>query len=164
MSEPTPESTPASPQLAPIRLQPSRWLLRLHRLLLINLALLPWLAWMGQSKMAVPWLIALCLFEVLLAREWWLMGRRWRAAPHWLGFESGQWYLRWDTESVEVVPVGEWLVWSWVQVVRFRVSGGSAVHTLVVLPDSATAEDRRRLRVWLRMGRWHEQRPMAGRR
>ncbi len=164
MSEPTPESTPASPRLAPIRLHPSRWLQRLYPLLLISLALLPWLAFMGHAEVPMLWLIALCLFDALLLWEWWLMRRRWRAIPRWLGFEAGQWYLRWDTEALGVVPMGEWLVWPWLQVVRFRVSESSVVHTLVVLPDSATVDDRRRLRVWLRMGRWHEQRPAAERR
>lgn len=132
--------------------------------MLISLALLPWLAFIGHPSVPIPWILALCLFDTMLLREWWLMRRRWRAAPGWLGFEAGQWYLRWETESLGVVPVGEWLVWPWLQVVRLRVSESAVVHTLVLLPDSATKDDRRRLRVWLRMGRWHEQRPATKRR
>ncbi len=155
MSEPTPESTRASPHLAPIRLQPSRWLKRLHGLLLLIFATLPWLAFVGHGEVSLLWFVILCLFEWLLFLEWRWGRRRWLHAPRVLGYEAGQWYLQWDSEPVGVVPVGQWLVWPWLQVMRFRTSRG--VLTLVIAPDGAGKDDRRRLRVWLRTGPWHPQ-------
>lgn len=154
MSGPTPESTPANRRLAPIRLQPSRWLRRLHRCLLLALAVLPWLAFVGHSDVPIGWLVVLCLFNALLVWEWWRTGRR--SEPTVLAYEAGAWTLEGASGLFTVVPCGEWLIWPWLQVVRFREGGRRRVHTLVILPDSASADDRRRLRVWLRMGRWHE--------
>ncbi|UZJ45877.1 hypothetical protein OOT55_07450 [Marinimicrobium sp. C6131] len=140
--------------MAPIHLQPSLWLQRLHRCLLLTLAVLPWLAFVGHSGVPAGWIIVLCLFNALLAWEWCRSGRR--SGPTVLSYEAGEWTLGWQSGVVTVAPFGEWLIWPWLQLVRFREVDGRAVHTLVILPDSASADDRRRLRVWLRMGRWHQ--------
>ena len=161
MSEPIPESKPASasPGLAPIGLRPSRWLQGVYTALLIVMALLPLLALAPHGMAARGWFLPVGVFELMLLWAWWRFRQEWRRTPSVVGFEAGRWYMEQDDHRQYLRPCGEWLVWSWIQVIRWAdFEGGGTVRTVICLPDSASAEDRRRLRVWLRMGRWLEQR------
>ncbi len=67
--------------------------------------------------------------------------------------EDGSWSLLWGDRCVTAEAVGERVVWPWLQVLRLREVEAGRCHTLIVLPDSAGPDDRRRLRVWMRLGR-----------
>lgn len=148
MSGPTQVSTPASPQLAPIRLRPSRWRRRVLNALLLILAVLPWLTLVGHRGLSPLWFLLLSAFDLLLLWEWRRESRL--ITPDKLGCDAGGWYLviRGVVERAE--PRGSRLVWIWLQIIPLRTA--SATYTVVVLPDMASAEDRRHLRVWLRLG------------
>ncbi|WP_347331984.1 protein YgfX [Marinimicrobium locisalis] len=158
MSEPTPVSTPNNPA-GPhgpewVSLRPSRWLSRAHGGVLLALSLLPLVAVLNGTATAFHWLL-LVVFEGTLLVEYWRFCR-WRsgAPPEAVACEAdGTWALFWDGRRAAAELVGERVVWPWLQVLRLTEVETGRRHTLIVLPDSADREERRRLRLWMRLGR-----------
>lgn len=157
MSEPIPESTPNNPADPHppdwVSLRPSRWLIQAHGGVLLILSLLPLIAVLNGTATAFHWLL-LVGFEGALLVELWRF-RRWREAPpDAVACESdGTWALLWGERRAAAELAGERVVWPWLQVLRLKEVETGRHHTLVVLPDSAGREARRRLRLWMRLGR-----------
>ncbi|MGD8176940.1 protein YgfX [Marinimicrobium sp. ARAG 43.8] len=156
MSAPTPAPPPnrRAPGLAPVKLRSSPSLQRLYSGVVLLLALLPLLAFLLSDVEALPAALWLPVWWVILAASFWNQRRRGQNEPTALSFDSGGWCLHWQTERRPVVAIGEWLLWSWLQILQFRDESTDRRWRLICLPDSASSDDRRRLRVWLNMGRW----------
>lgn len=73
-----------------------------------------------------------------------------RAPARSLAFTERGWNLVDDRGECELDVAGEALVWKWLIVLRYREKAGGHCFNLVLLHDSAAAEELRRLRVWLR--------------
>ena len=110
-----------------------------------------------------------CVFAVLPA--WWAVGILTAALCTSLVFHSRRDALRLSGDAVIEVTLGEHgrcelltragavlegtvagssFVSPWFTVVNVRLEGGRRLRSVVVMPDCAEAEERRRLRVWLR--------------
>lgn len=159
MSEPTPVSTQnnnSGPRtLAWVPLRPSRWLCRAHAAVLLILSVLPLLALLFSSRPTAMHWFSLMVFEGLLVVEYWrLHHRSVGSPPEAVACEGdGSWSLFWSRHCVTAEAVGERVVWPWLQVLRLREVDTGRCHTLIVLPDCAGRDDRRRLRLWMRLGR-----------
>lgn len=107
-------------------------------------AVVPWLS-------ALPWWFCL-LLDVLVG--WSLI---WNFQQHyWVGcrqlhYLDQRWWLTDATGEQPLELVGEFLVTPWLLVLRFTAARGKPL-SLVLPPDSAAADDLRRLRVLLRFG------------
>lgn len=95
------------------------------------------------------WVSLLITLAVLLHLWHWLQG-------HWLGLDNrelryrgGEWSLSSESGEASLRPLGEWLVTSWLIVLRFTQADGRQLN-LVLPPDSGPPEELRRLRVVLR--------------
>lgn len=157
MSEPTPESTlnkqprPLAARWVPLR--PSRWLARAHLGVLLALSVLPLLSLLITRPTALHWWL-LVVFEGLLLVEYWRFRRGSGRSPEAVACEEdGRWWLLWQEQWVEARAVGDSVVWSWLQVLRLKELQTDRRHSIVVLPDCAGRDDRRQLRVWMRLGR-----------
>lgn len=67
-----------------------------------------------------------------------------------LAFTERGWSLTDDRGEHELDLVDEAVVWSWLIVLRYREKTRRSRINLVLLSDSATAQELRRLRVWVR--------------
>lgn len=121
--------------------------------MLLALSLLPLIAVMAGRATALHWLL-LAVFEGALLVECWRF-RRWRDSPPEAVIcePDGTWALFWEGRRSVAELAGERIVWPWLQVLRFTEVDTGRRHTLIVLPDSASREERRRLRLWMRLGR-----------
>lgn len=136
--------------IAPVNLplKPSRRLLGV-------LAALHGLAALASLAAALPlWARALALATVSAGAA--LVWRRlWRnpLAKHLRVDETGEWLL-WTREgrALRLVLLPGSIAVPWLILLRFRDENGRFL-ALPILPDSAPAEDFRRLAVWLRVGR-----------
>lgn len=109
---------------------------------------------LGRPATAWHWL-AVLLFWGAMGLECWRFHRSQRRLPRAVACEYGVWQLAWaDNHWSDADPVGVWHLWHWLQIIRLRGRDDGRRWTLIWLPDSAGTEDRRRLRVWLRLGRW----------
>ncbi|WP_027328873.1 protein YgfX [Marinimicrobium agarilyticum] len=135
-------------------MRPSRWLVLAHGAVLLTLSLLPLLALISSRPTAIHW-FALMAFEGLLVAEYWRFHRaRTSPSPEAVTCEEdGSWSLSWGSRSVTAEAVGEQVVLPWLQVLRLREVASARRHRLIVLPDCASRDDRRRLRLWMRLGR-----------
>lgn len=78
------------------------------------------------------------------------------AVPQHLSLTERGWLLTGPKGVRELQLAGEVLVWSRLIVLRFReASNGQTTH-VVFLPDTAPADEQRRLRVWLRTQVWRD--------
>lgn len=145
MSAPTPASRATDPSIA-LDVTASVWLWRyecaLHGLIaLLNLWVLwPW----GWAARVLAGLLALGLMVHLLYRA-----RLRRRVSGRLSYAAGRWAWQQGAVTESLTPRGEFLVWPWLIILRFGVDGKRPSRTLVLLPDSANADDLRRLRVLL---------------
>jgi hypothetical protein len=127
--------------------------LRASRLLLIFLCASHLLAAIAVWLSAIPaWLAALISAGVLLHFWQSLQAHCFAQAGRELRYSSeGEWSLLENSVLQPLQPVGEWLVTSWLLVMRFKRQDGRRL-SLVLPPDSADGDELRRLRVLLRFG------------
>lgn len=156
MSEPIPESTHNNqppPRTRWVPLRPSRWLVWAHHGVLLALSVLPLLSLLLTRPTPIDWFLVV-VFEGLLVVEYWRFRRGSVMSPEAVACEAdgGWWLLRGD-QWVEARTMGEAVVWPWLQVLRLREVEAGRRHCLVVLPDCAGRDDRRQLRLWMRLGR-----------
>lgn len=71
-----------------------------------------------------------------------------------LAFDRGLWTWHSKGEIRSLALAGELLVWPWLIILPFRETTGPRRWHLVLLPDSADADDLRRLRVLLFSRAW----------
>ena len=129
-------------QIVNICLRPSRlvcgWIVGFGVLLL-------WPIWFSR----LPWWLCLCADTVVLV--WLLLSLRrhcFQGDRH-LSFREGGWQLQQNGSQLGLTLIGEIYSNAWLTVVKFRKqTGGSLVF--IIAPDSASADERRQLRVLLR--------------
>lgn len=173
MSETTPASRPpralAGGLLRPISLRPSRRLALAHGTLLLVLAILAGVGLFYPVLTQPLWLLPLLLFWSLLWLSWRTQRRARKRHPDRLGFEAGQWWLQFpvrgqqgadpqEAEQRTAELIGDCVVWPGLLILPFRLHPIGQRYVLVCLSDTASAEDRRRLRVWLRTRQWLRER------
>jgi hypothetical protein len=145
-----PARASAKLQLAPINLRPSiilwrvQWGVHLLLSLLLGWGILPWLS------IQPYWLPVLLLAWLALAVHLRYLRRLHEQSAGTLLVSSGDWYWNDARGCTELVLSGAVIVWPQLIVLPFREQHRRWRKTLVLLPDSASADDRRRLRVWLR--------------
>lgn len=167
MSETTPASSPnralnstLEPQststtgvdLAPVRISPSQILFRIQLLIYSLMLLFASIAIFPFLFTAFYWLILWLGFVLLLivaVRDAWLKKHK---APIRLSVIQKNWRLQTAAGEVRIEPCDEILLWGVVIVLPVREVLTKHKHRIVALSDSMSAEDWRRLRVWLRMG------------
>ncbi len=122
--------------------------------MLLTLSFLPLLALVASRPTAIHW-FSLVVFEGLLVAEYWRFHHRSGTAPPEAVAceEDGSWSLFWGRHRAAAEAAGEMVVWPWLQVLRLTDVDTGRRHTIIVLPDSAGRDDRRRLRLWMRLGR-----------
>lgn len=123
-----------------------------------------------RAQLTVHCLLALCLSFALLPffviQPWWLLGwlmclclllvsaficrKALQRCPQILSFAESRWLLDDGVAKYEMQLVDDALVWSWLIVLRGRATLRRRRIDLVLLPDSAAADEQRRLRIWLR--------------
>ena len=125
-----------------LSLSPSR---RLLYFILLTHALAGAAIWLSRLDAFVCFLVDLgvCVGAVLALRQHWLVGER------VLVLREDGWELEVGGKARAVVLCEPVLLWSWMVVLRVRPVGGWVIP-LVILADNCCAEERRRLRVWLR--------------
>jgi hypothetical protein len=153
-------STPLEPQststtgvdLAPVVISPSQILFRSQVLIYSSMLLFASIAIFPFMLTAFYWPILWLSFVVLLIvamRSAWLNKHK---TPIRLSVIQKIWRLQTAAGEVRVEPCEEILLWDSVIVLSVREILTKRKHRIVALSDSMSAEDWRRLRVWLRMG------------
>jgi hypothetical protein len=144
LSAPTQVSRVADPRLQ-LSLNPSLWLWRyelgLHGImaLLIVWVLWPW----GLAARILSALLVMGLIIHLIYRA-----KRRDKATGQLSYSGGRWSWQSGSLTEILIPAGDFLVWPWLVILPFRTERRARL-TLVLLLDSANADDLRRLRVLL---------------
>jgi hypothetical protein len=103
--------------------------------------------WLSAS----PWWLCLVADTVVLWSLWWHFRQHYWVGNRQLLYDNNQWRLVSGASEAPLELTGELLVTHWLLVLRFRTQVGK-VQSLVLPPDSAAADDLRRLRVLLRFG------------
>lgn len=67
-----------------------------------------------------------------------------------IGFEQGQWWALIHSHKLTIELVNEQLVLPWLMVLNLREKESGKKYALALWPDTASADDLRRLRVFLR--------------
>lgn len=101
------------------------------------------------------WALVLILFWILVLLAAYSLWYGHKHGPSQLSYREGDWYLMLDGVEFRAALVSDLVIHSWLLVARFRLNTSGARINVVCLPDSASAEDFRRLRVWLRTYLWH---------
>lgn len=96
----------------------------------------------------IIWLVFSVLILLALRSAW----RTQRKEPLRLSVMKGEWLLQSAAGEQQLEPCAEILVWQAVIVLPVRDVLSKRRHRIVALSDAMSAEDWRRLRVWLRMG------------
>ncbi|RZA09210.1 MAG: hypothetical protein EOO68_01070 [Moraxellaceae bacterium] len=68
-----------------------------------------------------------------------------------LDISNNTWRVRRNGVDKTVIPFDDVLLWSWVIILPVKEPATGNKHRIVLLPDSMTADEWRRLRVWLRV-------------
>lgn len=131
--------------LLPITLKPSRGAFYLAIAAALLAVLAVWLS--GLDALVKSLLTALLV---------WVIAHRQAGPPVTLGCTNGQWWLL-DQGCHHRVPVerrGDLCVLAWLVVMKYRRSDNGKTLVLALWPDSADSEELRRLRVFLRYGKY----------
>ncbi len=145
-------SSSAGVDLAPVLISPSQilWHLQLliYSLMLISasVAIFPFM--FTAFYWAILWLGFVVLL-MLAIRSAWLRKMK---APIRLSIFQKIWRLQTAGSEIRIELCDEILLWGAVIVLPVREVLTKRKHRIVALSDSMSAEDWRRLRVWLRMG------------
>ncbi len=153
-------SAPLEPQstsktgvdLAPVLISSSQILCRIQLLIYSLMLLSASIAIFPFIFTAFYWLLLWLTFVLLLimaVRSAWLRKNK---APIRLSVFQKIWRLQTSAGEIQVEPCEEILLWGSVIVLPVREISTKRKHRIVALSDSMSAEDWRRLRVWLRMG------------
>lgn len=137
-------------RLGSITLRPSFYLWRAQALvhgllaLCLSFALLPFFP-------AQPWWVLLWLASIfLLAFSLFVCRRALKLPVRVLSFTAADWLFNDGQAERGVELLGDALVWNGLIILRCRDKLQRHSFNLVILPDSASAEEQRSLRVWLR--------------
>jgi len=130
-------------RLLAIPLKSSRITLYLHGGVLLLSILALWLCGL------LVW-IKLLLTAVLFVAALWQYQKQMPIRA--IGIEQTQWWLLYREHKIFVELVNEQLVLSWLVVLNIREKESGKKHVLALWPDTASADDLRRLRVLLRNG------------
>ena len=147
-----PSKTAAGVDLASVRISPSRWLLRCQifvysvMLLSASIAISPFL--FSAFYWPIVWLVFLLLIIVALKSAW----RAQKIPPIVLSVTQKIWRLQPADGEIIVELYDDVLIWASVIILPMRETSTGRKHRIVALSDSMSADDWRRLRVWLRMG------------
>lgn len=143
--------------LSPVAIRPSRqlqWLLlgvHLGLAACLTFALLPYLG--RQPVWSLVWLVGLTALAVSTCR----VSNIRNSGTCLISFTEQGWRMTAQDTEQALRWAGDAVVWSWLIVLRFRTQANGKRIDLLLLSDSTSAEDRRRLRVWLRTLLWHSQ-------
>ena len=138
--------------LAPVLISPSQILLRIQLLMYGVMLLCASVAISPFVFTAFYWPSLWLGFLFLLiwaGRSAWL---KQHSAPVRLSVTKKIWRLQTSAGEIQIEPCDEILLWDGVIIVPVREILTRRKHRIVALSDSMSAEDWRRLRVWLRMG------------
>jgi hypothetical protein len=137
-------------QLSAIKVQQSVTLWRMQ--IAIHLLILFCLCWglgplmPGLWQMILMW-ITLCL---LLAFHFYYLWHLHRQETGFLWVSDSDWHWQDKNGHCDLVLAGSITIWPSLIILPFRECTHGRRKTLILLSDSATAEDLRRLRTWLR--------------
>lgn len=137
-------------RLTAILLKPSQITVYLHGAVLLLALVALWLC-------GLMWWWKLIATVTLLAAALWRYKQHKQLPVAAIGCEQGEWWGCVDEQKTFIELVSAQLVLSWLVVLRFRIKelgekNAGKKYTLVLWPDTASAEDLRRLRVCLRYG------------
>ncbi len=138
--------------LAPVLISPSQTLFRIQlliyslMLLFASIAIFPFL--LTAFYWFILWLSFVALLIVALRSAWFSK----KKAPIRLSVFQKIWRLQTAGGEIRIELCDEILLWDAVIVLPVREILTKRKHRIVALSDSMSAEDWRRLRVWLRMG------------
>lgn len=138
--------------LAPVVISPSQMLFRIQlliyslMLLSASIAIFPFI--FTAFYWSLLWLGFVCVL-IVAARSAWLKKHK---APIRLSVIQKIWRLQTSAGEIQVELCDEILLWDAVIVLPVREILTKRPHRIVALSDAMSAEDWRRLRVWLRMG------------
>ena len=138
--------------LAPVLISSSQILLRIQLLIYSLILLSASIAIFPFIFTAFYWSIVWLSFVLLLivaVRDAWLKKHK---APIRLSVFQKIWRLQTAAGEIQIEPCDEILLWDAVIVLPVRDVLTKRKYRIVALSDSMSADDWRRLRVWLRMG------------
>lgn len=144
----TPEAA-ATDRSAVVRFTPSRRLRLAFAVTLVLLTLLPLPALWPHGLSAWPWMLPVAAFWGLIGVSWRRFVHHQRTQPRGIEHTGGGWFLWWGNHREPAEPVGQWLLWPQLQWLCFDVGGNRC--QFACLSDSASPEQRRRLRQWMRL-------------
>lgn len=138
--------------LTPVVISPSQILFRIQlltyslMLLSASIAIFPFV--FTTFYWSLLWLGFVCVL-IVAVRSAWLKKHK---APIRLSVIQKIWRLQTAEGEIRIEPCEEILLWDAVMVLPVQEILTKRKHRIVALSDSMSAEDWRRLRVWLRMG------------
>lgn len=148
----TPSTRKTGVDLAPVVISPSQILFRIQvlmyslMLLSASIAIFPFL--FIEFYWSILWL-GFVLLLIVAVRSAWIKRHE---APIRLSIIQKIWRLQIAAGEIQVELCDEILLWDAVIVLPVREVLTKRKHRIVALSDSMSADDWRRLRVWLRMG------------
>lgn len=137
--------------LAPVVISPSLLLYRLEIFIYLAMLLFASVAIFPFLLTAFYWPLLWLVFASLIGITVKTSMRARHASSVSLRVTQKVWYMQTAEGDRIVKPCGDILVWTALVMVPVEDTLSGQKHRLVALPDSMSAEDWRRLRVWLRM-------------
>lgn len=144
--------------LVPVSLRPSRYLFGAQAVVFASMAVASVMALWPHILSQPVWALVLVFFWGLVLLAAYGLWCRHKHGPRQLSYRNGDWYLTLDGVEFRAALVGDLVLHSWLLVARFRLHTSGVRINVICLPDSTSAEDFRRLRVWLRVYLWHRKR------
>ena len=142
--------TASAIDLAPVAFSPSHnlWLAEcaIYGAIFISasVALVPF--FLAAFYWPILWLIFSALIALIIRNRW----RAKNSSSIMLDITQHNWRLRKNNSDIAVIPFDDVLLWSWVIILPLKENISGKKHYFVLLQDSVSADDWRRLRVWLR--------------
>jgi len=153
---PNPSQDPAGVDLLSVTIKPSIMLWRIETLVylvalgLATIALIPFFA------TAFYWSL---LWLVVAGGMLGVMRKSWKAKNQLavsVSLQNSRWRLRIASDDYLVAPCGDIVLWGHLVLLPLQETASGRRHFIIALEDSMTAEEWRRLRVWLKT-RLHKQ-------
>lgn len=110
------------------------------------------LAWAALVLSGLSWVLKLWLVLLLLLASFFYTGKQRKAAITSMGYGQQQGWVMRDQKKIAVDLQGEQLVLPWLVVIQWKEKESGKKGVLALWPDSASGEDLRQLRVFLRVG------------
>jgi hypothetical protein len=149
LTPPAAQKSAASIDLAAVSVRPSGYLWRAQYSIYGALILLAWVALLPFFLLAYYWGLIGVVFTFCVGLA---IHKSWRtknAAPIQFEIKQNIWQLTTESGTCAVTLRDNVLLWSWVIVISLRENITGKSHDIIILSDSLTKEDWRRLRVWL---------------